>query len=310
MVNVGSASLEKFLALHGCGSESLECGAALVLYVRKSVESTSHSCQQQQDFVKDWAASKGFHITAVFEEVESGAKSDRLQLEAALKRVLGDSSISGLVTYKVDRLSRDGGFTKAVLARLSSGGKFYISAAEPDLFFAPGQSEANPQLALLLRSTLAEAERINISKTTAHHMLMKKNAGCPVSNKSPYGTQFCARYSNGRTIHGYFLNSFSKDGLIEVSTVPCPKESLLALAALAFSWNRFSSNRRLSHTAIFNYVAALGMEMETRPSAKPRPIKRQVYNFSRNVQSYLKQAKEKRLLDQLVESLGAPHHSQ
>ncbi|KAI9334052.1 Resolvase, N terminal domain-containing protein [Obelidium mucronatum] len=306
MADLGSPSIvDQLLAMYRCSAPTLGRGASLVLYVRKSVESKSQSCQQQRDFVSEWAASKGFRIAAVFEEVESGAKADRPQLEAALNQVLADSSMSGLVTYKVDRLSRDGGFTKAVLARLSSGAKFYMSAAEPDLFFAPGQFEMNAQMTLLFKSTLAEAERIGIAATTAQHMRMKKNAGSPVSNKSAYGTRFCAHYSDGSILLSYVLNTLPKDRLVSVTVVPCPQEELLATTAIKFSWTQLLQKTQSKRTAVFNHVSLLGLDMDPRSNAgSSRPKKRQIYNFHRNIQSYMKQLKERRALDKLLQSFN------
>ncbi|KAI9331071.1 hypothetical protein BDR26DRAFT_922243 [Obelidium mucronatum] len=285
--------------------DSLHAGKTAVAYVRISKETNDNaSLRQQTDFIKTFAAQNGFLIHGeFFADVESGDHLDCPGLQKALDVALRNKNIFGLITFKVDRLSRIVHQPRSIIESLISAGKFYFSASEPELCFGPGYDDANRRITLLLKSVVAEIERISISQNTRHHMLMKKLAGSPVCNKAPFGTRFRARYSDGHEVLHELRNQLSNCNLIDIRVVDWDPERNLAIAAIKFSTSQRQLGRTPTDTEVFDHVASLGMCMETRESTKIIRKHRRVQNFARRVKSFMKQLEEKHQLEAISKDI-------
>jgi DNA invertase Pin-like site-specific DNA recombinase len=128
-------------------ANSVQSTVPVVLYLRVSTQkqgSTGHGIQAQERDINIFLTSHPDHeVIGKFVEVESGANSDRKELEKALNLCRHKSSI--LLVQKVDRLSRDVEFIAKLLkeknlklrvANLPNADNFQIH-----LFAALGQQE-------------------------------------------------------------------------------------------------------------------------------------------------------------------------
>ena len=124
-----------------------------VAYYRVSTAEQGRSglgLEAQQKAVNDFIRSSGAVLVAEFTEVESGARNDRPQLQAALKRVA--LSTATLVVAKLDRLSRNAAF----LLTLREAGTDFVAVDMP---------HATP-VTVGIMAVIAEEERRLISERT------------------------------------------------------------------------------------------------------------------------------------------------
>ncbi|KPL68310.1 resolvase [Erythrobacter sp. SG61-1L] len=154
----------------------------VVAYYRVSTEGQGRSglgLEAQREAVSSLCSSRGWQIVAEFTEVESGKRSDRPQLQAAMHR----AKVTGatLVVAKLDRLSRSVAFLSALQ---DSGGRF----------LAADMPEAN-ELTVHIMAAVAQAERKAISRRTIEALAAAKARGTRLGN--PNGAAALRRAAKG-----------------------------------------------------------------------------------------------------------------
>lgn len=153
-------------------------------YYRVSTETQGRSglgLEAQRQAVRSLCDSRGWTIVAEFTEVESGKRSDRPQLMAALShaRLTG----SKLVVAKLDRLSRDAAFT----LQLRDSGVDFTCADNPDV----------NRLTIGILALVNEEERERISARTKEALAAAKARGVRLGN--PNGAASLRRAAKGNT---------------------------------------------------------------------------------------------------------------
>jgi DNA invertase Pin-like site-specific DNA recombinase len=141
----------------------------IVTYLRVSTAKqgmTGLGMEAQRTAVEGFALSGGHRIVAEFVEVESGKKTDRPQLEAALAACRLHRAT--LVIAKLDRLARNVAF----IANLMDGGVEFVACDMP---------YAN-RLTLHLMAAMAEHEREMISQRTKAALAAAKARGVKLGN--------------------------------------------------------------------------------------------------------------------------------
>ena len=151
-------------------------------YYRVSTEAQGRSglgLEAQRHSVRSLCDSRGWDIVAEFTEVESGKRSDRPQLMAALDhaRLTG----SKLVVAKLDRLSRDAAFT----LQLRNSAVDFTCADNPDV----------NRLTIGLLAVINEDERERISERTKAALAAAKARGQRFGN--PNGASAIRRAEKG-----------------------------------------------------------------------------------------------------------------
>jgi DNA invertase Pin-like site-specific DNA recombinase len=140
-----------------------------VAYYRVSTAEQGRSglgLEAQKKAVKNYIWRTGAILVAEFTEVESGARNDRPQLQAALKRVA--LSTATLVVAKLDRLSRNAAF----LLTLREAGTDFVAVDMP---------HATP-VTVGIMAVIAEEERRLISERTKAAMKAAKARGVKLGN--------------------------------------------------------------------------------------------------------------------------------
>ncbi|TCK05864.1 recombinase family protein [Marinobacterium mangrovicola] len=141
----------------------------LIAYYRVSTSKQGKSglgLEAQRRDVEAYAAGSGATVIAEFTEIESGGKSDRAELQAAIERC---QLVGGrLVIAKLDRLSRSVGF----IAQLQDSGVRFVACDMP---------EANETMVQLM-SVMAQAERKAISVRTRAALQAAKARGVQLGN--------------------------------------------------------------------------------------------------------------------------------
>jgi len=140
-----------------------------VTYYRVSTSEQGRSglgLEAQRAAVEDYLWRNGAILVAEFTEVESGARNDRPQLQAALKRA--KLSNATLVIAKLDRLSRNAAF----LLTLRDGGTEIVAVDMPN---------ANA-VTVGIMAVIAEEERRLISERTKAAMRAAKARGVKLGN--------------------------------------------------------------------------------------------------------------------------------
>jgi len=140
-----------------------------VAYYRVSTAEQGRSglgLEAQKKAVNDYVWRTGAILVAEFTEVESGARNDRPQLQAALKRV--ELSAATLVIAKLDRLSRNAAF----LLTLRDAGTNFVAVDMP---------HATP-VTVGIMAVIAEEERRLISERTKAAMKAAKARGVKLGN--------------------------------------------------------------------------------------------------------------------------------
>jgi DNA invertase Pin-like site-specific DNA recombinase len=140
-----------------------------VAYYRVSTSEQGRSglgLEAQKKAVKDYITRTGAILVAAYTEVESGARNDRPQLQAALKR--STLSTATLVIAKLDRLSRNAAF----LLTLRDAGTSFVAVDMP---------HATP-VTVGIMAVIAEEERRLISERTKAAMQAAKARGVKLGN--------------------------------------------------------------------------------------------------------------------------------
>jgi len=159
--------------------------AKFVSYLRTSTTDQSLGIEAQRATVTQFVAARGGRIVGCFEEQESGARSDRPQLDAALAHARDRGAT--LLVAKLDRLSRDVEF----LAKLLKGD---VPLAFCDLPHAD-------KLMVTVMSGVAQWERERISTRTREALAAKKAAGYP-DGKIPGNPAGAAAFGEDGRIRG------------------------------------------------------------------------------------------------------------
>lgn len=167
-------------SLHRCVWERIMC--KVVAYYRVSTARQGRSglgLEAQRRAVETLCEARAWEIIDSFTEVESGAKSDREELTAALHkaRVTGAT----LVVAKLDRLSRSAVHTLTI----RDSGVRVVSADEPDA----------TDLLIGIRATINQEERDLISQRTREALAAAKARGVKLGN--PNGAAALRRAGKG-----------------------------------------------------------------------------------------------------------------
>lgn len=152
-------------------------------YVRVSTDKQGVSglgMAAQLDAIKNHVAKCGGNLVAIYEEVESGRRNRRPQLQEAIDCcTLTDAT---LVIAKLDRLSRNASF----LFRLKDSGLPFVALDCPDL----------TTLNLGVLAIFAQHEAEVISKRTRDAMAAAKaqgrTFGCPTASANTMKSEVCA----------------------------------------------------------------------------------------------------------------------
>lgn len=162
-----------------------------VAYYRVSTSEQGRSglgLEAQKAAVNDYIFRNGAILVADFTEVESGARNDRPQLQAALERAT--LSTATLVVAKLDRLSRSAAF----LLNLRDAGTDFVAVDMP---------HATP-VTVGIMAVIAEEERRLISERTKAAMRAAKARGVKLGN--PNGAEAFRRTGMRGSIIGAEAN--------------------------------------------------------------------------------------------------------
>lgn len=146
-------------------------GTRCVAYVRRSTDKQSLSPQAQRDAIERACAERGWTLVTALEETESGRKTDRPVLEAAVA-LCEAGGADALVVAKLDRLARSALDFLQLVARAQAGG-WALVVLDPaiDLSTAAGRMCAG------ILATVAEFEGELIRQRTREGLAVKRSKG-------------------------------------------------------------------------------------------------------------------------------------
>ncbi len=141
--------------------------ASYIAYYRVSTAKQGLGLDAQAAAAERFAASRGGHIVASFEEKESGKNDNRPQLAAAIHACKAQKAI--LLIAKLDRLSRNVAFLFQLKERLAAAGVEVIAADMPEVL--------QNTLMLSVMAGMAQHERELISARTKAALATLKASG-------------------------------------------------------------------------------------------------------------------------------------
>jgi DNA invertase Pin-like site-specific DNA recombinase len=144
----------------------------LIAYYRVSTKRQGQSglgLEAQQQAVRDYATRNGSTILAAYTEIESGKRSDRPKLLAAIAHA--KRSKATLVVAKLDRLSRNVAF----LSKLMESGVDFVAI----------DNEHANRLTIHILAAVAEAEAKAISERTKAALAAAKRRGIQLGSNRP-----------------------------------------------------------------------------------------------------------------------------
>lgn len=154
-----------------------------ISYLRVSTRGQGDSglgIEAQRERVAQAAAARGAVLAGEFVEIESGRKSDRPQLAAALAEARRRRAL--LVVGKVDRLARDAEFVLRIDRETRANGMAGILFADlPEA----DTSTANGRMLLGLMASIAEWEAGRISERTREALAAAKARGVKLGGSRP-----------------------------------------------------------------------------------------------------------------------------
>jgi DNA invertase Pin-like site-specific DNA recombinase len=146
----------------------------IVSYIRVSTTRQGESglgLEAQQAKVQQLAAERGAEVIAEFVEIESGRKSDRPQLAAAVAQARKTGAV--LAVAKLDRLARDAELVLRLAREAEVGGFGMVFADLPEC----DASTAAGRLHLSMMASVAEYEGRRISERTREALAAAKARG-------------------------------------------------------------------------------------------------------------------------------------
>ena len=144
-------------------------------YYRVSTDRQGNSglgLDAQRAKVEAMASERGAVIAAEFVEVESGRKSDRPQLAAALSQARAEKAV--IAVAKIDRLARDAGFVLKLANEAEKNGMGgFVFCDLPDI----DATTSAGRMVLTMMASVAEFEARRISERTKEALAAAKARG-------------------------------------------------------------------------------------------------------------------------------------
>jgi DNA invertase Pin-like site-specific DNA recombinase len=145
----------------------------IALYGRVSTRDKGQEVENQLTQLREFAAKQGWTISREYVDRDSGAKSDRIQLQ----KMFGDAAqrrFDLLLFWSLDRFSREGVLeTLTHLNRLTAAGVAYRSFTEP--YFDSCGIFKDAVISIL--ATIAKQERIRISERVRAGLQLAQGRG-------------------------------------------------------------------------------------------------------------------------------------
>lgn len=163
----------------------------VIAYRRVSTLSQSErgaSLAAQSETIAAWAARLGLAVTATFEDVGSGARSDRPGLRAALALACKTGGI--VATASLSRLARNAADLHQFARQLETCGAHLASAAPAEA--AIDTSTIAGRMTFAVLAALAEMERDFTRERTATVAAHLRRQGRRISGRIPYGYTLAA----------------------------------------------------------------------------------------------------------------------
>ena len=149
--------------------------ARWLAYYRVSTDRQGQSglgLEVQRAKVEAMASERGAVIAAEFVEVESGRKSDRPQLAAALAQARAEKAV--IAVAKIDRLARDAGFVLKLANEAEKNGMGgFVFCDLPDI----DATTSAGRMVLTMMASVAEFEARRISERTKEALAAAKARG-------------------------------------------------------------------------------------------------------------------------------------
>lgn len=146
-----------------------------IAYYRVSTDRQGQSglgLDAQRSKVAAMAAERGALIVAEYVEVESGRKSDRPQLAAALAQARAEKAV--IAVAKIDRLARDAGFVLKLANEAEKNGMGgFVFCDLPDI----DATTSAGRMVLTMMASVAEFEARRISERTREALAAAKARG-------------------------------------------------------------------------------------------------------------------------------------
>lgn len=219
-------------------------------YYRVSTDKQGRSglgLEAQRAAVEQLCEARGWEIVSEFTEVESGKRSDRPQLNAALDhaRLTG----SKLVVAKLDRLSRDAAFT----LQLRNSGVDFTCADNPDV----------NRLTIGLLAVINEDERERISERTKAALAAAKARGQRLGNPNGAAALRRAGKGNGASVAAIKGNADEFAEGLRGTVEDIRNAGANSLAAIASELNarhmRTPRGRKWHPSSVRNLIERLGL---------------------------------------------------
>ena len=232
-----------------------------IAYLRVSTRGQGDSglgIEAQREHVAQAAAARGAVLVGEFVEVESGRKSDRPQLAAALIESRRRRAL--LVVGKVDRLARDAELVLRLDRETRANGALGILFADlPEA----DTSTANGRMLLGLMASVAEWEASRISERTREALAAARARGVKLGGLRPGTITRNAAARDRATAESEKLRPV-------LAPMHARGESLRAMAAaLAGLGIRTRSGQSLSPSGVKNHVRRLAL-LDAEPTSLPR----------------------------------------
>lgn len=194
-----------------------------VAYLRVSTDKQGHSglgIEAQRKAVNDYLNGGSWQLLAEYVEVESGKRSDRLQLTAALAHA--NATGATVVIAKLDRLARNVAF----ISNLMESGVEFVAADMP---------MAN-RLTVHVLAAVAEHEREMISQRTKAALAAAKARGTRLGN--PNGARVLRGLGNAPAVHAVKASAERHTARVLPVIASIRAEGITSLHAIAGELNR------------------------------------------------------------------------
>lgn len=196
----------------------------IIAYLRVSTKRQAVSglgLEAQREAIDRYARERGAEVVNTYTETESGKRTDRPQLERALRDA--KAMRATLVIAKLDRLSRNARF----LLELRDSGVRFVAADMPD---------AN-NLTVTILAAVAEQEREAISRRTREALAAAKRRGVRLGNPNGAAALHRARKGNRASLEAIQVRAHSHaEGLRHV-VAELAAEGIVSLGGIAAALN-------------------------------------------------------------------------